>query len=201
MRGESAEIPDQLKLSGTPLTWWWPHQSSLPADTDPIHDHAVVDRSARMSAMHDYRRALDRAKATWRPDEPRASAIPLRDAPVFDVVETKWVDPNGSLGSLVAAIKGLPYSTDLVETITLYPPPEAAPKTEDEWLADVAPVLWTSDRLGRCVPGGVHKCRCHVRRTRRSSGGRWWGWSAPAGRRRNWPRSSSRPRSPRAVHS
>ncbi|MEU8244789.1 hypothetical protein [Nonomuraea sp. NPDC048916] len=88
-----------------------------------------------MSAMHDYYRAPDTATATWRPDELRAPAKPLPDAPLFDVVETKWVDPNGSLGNLVAVIKGVPYSNDMVETVTLYPPPEGAPKTEDEWLA------------------------------------------------------------------
>ncbi|PZG14029.1 hypothetical protein [Nonomuraea aridisoli] len=88
-----------------------------------------------MSAMHDYFRAPDRATATWRPDELRAPAKPRPDAPVFDVVETKWVDPNGSLGSLVAVMKGVPYSNDLVETVALYPPPEGTPKTEAEWLA------------------------------------------------------------------
>ncbi|WP_164904107.1 hypothetical protein [Nonomuraea polychroma] len=54
---------------------------------------------------------------------------------MFDVVETKWIDPSGALGDLVAVIKGVPYSGDLVETVTLYPPPEGEPKTEDEWLA------------------------------------------------------------------
>lgn len=88
-----------------------------------------------MSAMHDYYRAADRPTATWSPDELRASGKPLPDAPVFDVVETKWVDPSGSLGSLVAVIKGVPYSNDLVKTVTLYPPPGGAPQTEDEWLA------------------------------------------------------------------
>ncbi|MFI6180760.1 hypothetical protein ACIA8R_34880 [Nonomuraea sp. NPDC051191] len=88
-----------------------------------------------MSAMHDYYRAPDRATATWRPGQLRAPAKPLPDAPVFDVVETRWIDPTGCLGDLVAAIREVPYSNDLVETITLYPPPEGAPKTEDEWLA------------------------------------------------------------------
>ncbi|YCK32709.1 hypothetical protein ACNF49_00965 [Actinomadura sp. ATCC 39365] len=88
-----------------------------------------------MSAMHDYYRAPDRATATWRPNELRASHRPLPDAPEFDVVETKWVDPNGSLSSLVAVIKGVPYSNDLVETVTLYPPIDGRPATEDEWLA------------------------------------------------------------------
>ncbi|MFI7419326.1 hypothetical protein [Nonomuraea sp. NPDC049684] len=88
-----------------------------------------------MSAMHDYYRAPNRATATWRPSELRAPAKPLSDAPAFDVVETKWIDPTGSLGELVAVIKGVPYSNDLVETVTLFPPSEGAPKTEDEWLA------------------------------------------------------------------
>ncbi|TDC91425.1 hypothetical protein E1292_42540 [Nonomuraea deserti] len=88
-----------------------------------------------MSAMHDYYRAPDRATATWRPSCLRAPAKPFPDAPAFDVVETKWVDPGGSLASLVAVIKGVPYSNDLIKTVTLYPPPEGAPQTEDEWLA------------------------------------------------------------------
>jgi hypothetical protein len=34
--------------------------------------------------------------------------------------------------------------------------------------------------------------RCHDRRIRRSSGGRWWSWYGPAGRQKSWPPSSSR---------
>ncbi|MFC4535594.1 hypothetical protein [Sphaerisporangium dianthi] len=85
-----------------------------------------------MSAMHDYYRAPDRAAATLRPDDLRAPAKPLPGAPVFDVVETKWVDPEGSLGSLVAVIEGVPYSDDLVETVTLYPPVPGMPATGEE---------------------------------------------------------------------
>ncbi|MEV5895667.1 hypothetical protein [Nonomuraea fuscirosea] len=88
-----------------------------------------------MSATNDYYRAPDRTTATWRPSQLRAPAKPLPDAPVFDVVETKWIDPNGSLGELVAIITGVPYSYDLVETVTLYPSPEGAPKTEDDLTA------------------------------------------------------------------
>lgn len=88
-----------------------------------------------MSAMCDYYRAPDRATATLRPTTVRDRSKPLRGAPVFDVVEITWVDPIGSLGSLVAAIKNVPLPDDLVETVTLYPPPERAPQTEEEWLA------------------------------------------------------------------
>jgi len=88
-----------------------------------------------MSAMHDYFRAPDRATATWRPDELRAPARPLPDAPVFDVVETKWVDPTFCIRDLVAAVKGVPSDSEEVELVTLYPPPEGAPKSEEEWLA------------------------------------------------------------------
>lgn len=88
-----------------------------------------------MSAMCDYYRAPDRATATLRPTTVRDSSKPLRGAPVFDVVDVTWVDPSGSLGSLVAAIKNVPYSDDLVETVTLYPLPEGEPQTDEEWLA------------------------------------------------------------------
>ncbi|MGN9841486.1 hypothetical protein ACTMTI_25500 [Nonomuraea sp. H19] len=88
-----------------------------------------------MSAMCDYYRAPDRATATVRPTTVRDRSKPLRGVPVFDVVEITWVDPSGSLGSLVAAIKNVPFSDDFVETVTLYPPPEGAPQTEGEWLA------------------------------------------------------------------
>ncbi|MEV4171938.1 hypothetical protein [Nonomuraea sp. NPDC049709] len=88
-----------------------------------------------MSAMCDYYLAPDRATATVRPTAVRDRSKPLRGAPVFDVVEITWVDPSGSLGSLVAAIKNVPFSDDLVETVTLYPPPEGVPETEEEWLA------------------------------------------------------------------
>ncbi|MDA0635465.1 hypothetical protein OUY22_18750 [Nonomuraea sp. MCN248] len=62
---------------------------------------------------------------------------------MFDVVETKWIDPTGSLGELVGIVLGVPYSDDLVETVTLYPPPEGAPKTDDAWeaLPDGSPYL------------------------------------------------------------
>ncbi|MFG1941346.1 hypothetical protein [Nonomuraea sp. NPDC048826] len=85
-----------------------------------------------MSAMHDYYRAPDRATATWRPDRLRAPAEPLPGAPVFDVVDTKWIDPQVAIGELVALIGKVPYSDELVKTVVLYPPPDGAPTTDVE---------------------------------------------------------------------
>src|SRR5690606_41838156 len=47
---------------------------------------------------------------------------------------------------------------------------------------EVAPFLWTPDRLGRWVPRKESTCRSHVRRTRRSSGPRWCAWSGTPAR-------------------
>ncbi|MEV4179253.1 phosphotransferase [Nonomuraea sp. NPDC049709] len=71
------------------------------------------------------------SNGTWRPNELRASAKPLPDAPVFDVLETKWIDPTGCLGDLMAVIKGFPYSDDLVEPspCTRRPKGRQRPKT------------------------------------------------------------------------
>src|SRR5690606_26736142 len=57
---------------------------------------------------------------------------------------------------------------------------------------EVAPFLWTPDRLGRWVPRKESTCRSHVRRTRRSSGPRWCAWSGRVAHLRSSLGSSSR---------
>ncbi|WP_431894293.1 hypothetical protein [Nonomuraea sp. bgisy101] len=81
--------------------------------------------------MYDYYRAADRQAAVVHPDSGRAG----RSNPAFDAVDAKWIDPGLVLGQLVAFIRDVPYSVGLVETVALYPPPEGAPKSLEEWEA------------------------------------------------------------------
>ncbi|MEU7000381.1 hypothetical protein [Nonomuraea sp. NPDC046570] len=48
-------------------------------------------------------------------------------------MDTKWIDPGLVLGQLVALVSDVTFSIDLVDTVTLYPPPEGAPKSDEEW--------------------------------------------------------------------
>ncbi|MFF0329638.1 hypothetical protein ACFYTU_53615 [Nonomuraea angiospora] len=55
--------------------------------------------------------------------------------PSFDAVEAKGIDPVVILGQLIALARETPYGRDLVRTATVYPPPEGAPATVEEWEA------------------------------------------------------------------
>ncbi|MFI6295997.1 hypothetical protein ACIBEJ_30685 [Nonomuraea sp. NPDC050790] len=86
-----------------------------------------------MGNFYDYYRATDRHAAVAKPHVPRAVEQSMRGHPVFDAVDAKWIDPEFNLGQLIACIRGVPYAADLVKTIALYPPPEHAPVTDEEW--------------------------------------------------------------------
>ncbi|WP_222722763.1 hypothetical protein [Actinomadura alba] len=92
-----------------------------------------------MGVRYYYYRAADREAAVARPEYPRAVAD--RRVTVFDAVETKW-DHRVVLGYLIALIRGVPYRP-VVESVCLYPPPDGAPRTEEEWAAlpDDSPYL------------------------------------------------------------
>ncbi|MGW6500017.1 hypothetical protein [Nonomuraea angiospora] len=55
--------------------------------------------------------------------------------PSFDAVEAKGIDPVVILGQLIALAREIPYGLDVVRTATVYPPPEGAPATVEEWEA------------------------------------------------------------------
>jgi hypothetical protein len=86
-----------------------------------------------MGVFYDYYRAANRQAAVEKPDYPRTVERPLPGIPAFDAVETKWLTPWDSLPQLIALIRNVPYTDDLVQTVDLYPPPEGAPKTDEEW--------------------------------------------------------------------
>ncbi|WP_144069996.1 hypothetical protein [Nonomuraea indica] len=86
-----------------------------------------------MGVFYEYYRAPDRVAATVHPEHSRVIADASRGVPVFDVVETKWIDPMVVLGKLVAFACEVGWSVDLVETEDLYPPPEGAPRSDEEW--------------------------------------------------------------------
>ncbi|MEU9833691.1 hypothetical protein AB0D67_19400 [Streptosporangium sp. NPDC048047] len=86
-----------------------------------------------MGVFYEYYRAADRAAATVQPEHSREIADASRGVPEFDVVVTKWIDPDVILGQLVAFAGQVDYSLGLVETVVLYPPPEAAPRSDEEW--------------------------------------------------------------------
>ncbi|MFI6392300.1 hypothetical protein [Nonomuraea sp. NPDC050540] len=85
-----------------------------------------------MGNFYDYYRAPDRDAAVVRPDMPRAIDNSVRHAPVFDSVDAKWIDPQIILGQLIAFVRDVPFTLDLVSTAVLYPPPEGAPRTVEE---------------------------------------------------------------------
>jgi hypothetical protein len=95
-----------------------------------------------MGVEFDYFRAPDAQTAKQAIDR---LGGPLLPEPAFDGVEAKWIEPRVILGKLVALIRGVPYELDMVRTIGVWPPPESAPKTEEEYeaLPDDSP--WKDD--------------------------------------------------------
>ncbi|WP_406319631.1 hypothetical protein OHA77_20055 [Streptosporangium sp. NBC_01639] len=83
--------------------------------------------------LYDYYRAANRDAATSRPELGRAVAEHLPGEPVFDAVDAKGIDPGVGLGKLVGLIRGVPWSVDLTQSVSVYPPPEGAPQSEEEW--------------------------------------------------------------------
>ncbi|WP_049567633.1 hypothetical protein [Nonomuraea sp. SBT364] len=87
---------------------------------------------AEQGVFHDYYRAANRQAAAEKPDSSRAVEKPLPGAPAFDAVDAKWIDPGVIFGQLIALVRNVPFSSDLVQTITVYPPREGAPATVEE---------------------------------------------------------------------
>ncbi|MFI6790883.1 hypothetical protein ACIBG4_26500 [Nonomuraea sp. NPDC050383] len=85
-----------------------------------------------MGVFFEYYRAADRAVAIVQPEHPRETADASCGLPEFDVVVTKWIDPGVVLGQLVAFAGQVDYSVRLVEVVVLYPPPEGAPRSDEE---------------------------------------------------------------------
>ncbi|MFI7224404.1 hypothetical protein ACIBO5_14375 [Nonomuraea angiospora] len=88
-----------------------------------------------MGVFYDYYRAANRQAAVEKPHYPRAVEKPMPGIPTFDAVEAKWIDPYVVLGQLIALVREIPFSPELVQTITVYPPPEGSPATIEEWEA------------------------------------------------------------------
>ncbi|MEZ0073777.1 hypothetical protein [Planotetraspora sp. GP83] len=84
-----------------------------------------------MGVFYDYYRAASRDAAVAEPLAPRAVQEP--EHPMFDAVDAKWIDPHLKLGALVALITDVPYTVDLVDSVSLCPPSEGAPKSMEEW--------------------------------------------------------------------
>src|SRR6266498_2494408 len=82
-----------------------------------------------MGVLFDYFRAPD-AAAAQAMELPTGPLVPS-DAglSVFDGVATKGVDPAVVLGQLVAIVREVPWTTDVVRTESVWPPPETAPAT------------------------------------------------------------------------
>ncbi|MFI9594548.1 hypothetical protein [Nonomuraea sp. NPDC052265] len=70
-----------------------------------------------------------------KPNYPRAVDKPMPGVPTFDAVDAKWIDPDVILGRLIALVREIPFNLDLVQTISVYPPPEGSPATIEEWEA------------------------------------------------------------------
>jgi hypothetical protein len=74
-----------------------------------------------MGVFYDYYRAANRQAAAEKPDSSRAVEKPMPGVPSFDAVDAKWIDPDVILGRLIALVREIPFSLDLVQTITVYP--------------------------------------------------------------------------------
>jgi hypothetical protein len=70
-------------------------------------------------------RAMDRAGGPLTGDAAGESA--------FDGLDAKGIDPKVVLGQLVAFIRDVPWSVDVVATDTLWPPPETRPASREAW--------------------------------------------------------------------
>jgi hypothetical protein len=86
-----------------------------------------------VGVFYDYYRAADRESAVVKPDSPRAVEKPRPGEPFFDAVDAKWIDPAVILGRLIALVRSVPFDLDIVRTVDVYPPPEGAPTTDEEW--------------------------------------------------------------------
>ncbi|MER6174909.1 hypothetical protein [Streptosporangium sp. NPDC001681] len=91
-----------------------------------------LNRMVHMGLFFEYYRAADREAALIRPEASRTIEEPHGVAG-FDAVETKWIDPWGTLNKLVALIGDVDLSTELVGMVALYPPLEGAPQSDEEW--------------------------------------------------------------------
>jgi len=97
-----------------------------------------------MGVLFDYFRAPDASVAATVADLPAGPLVPDDDgrAP-FDGVDAKGVMPDVVLAQLVAIVRGVPYDDEILTTATVWPPPDTAPASQEEYedLPDDSPWL------------------------------------------------------------
>jgi hypothetical protein len=86
-----------------------------------------------MGVLFDYFRAADDTAAAGVAGSVGGPLVPDDDGqPPFDGVDAKGVDPAVTLAMLVAIISEVPWSTDLVATTAVWPPPETEPNSVED---------------------------------------------------------------------
>ncbi|MEV5703770.1 hypothetical protein [Actinoallomurus sp. NPDC052274] len=78
-----------------------------------------------MGVLYDYFRAPDGETAFRLLDE--GDGTPPGPATVhadIDALDAKGIDPDVILGQLIAFMRNVPWSVDLVQTVGVWPPPE-----------------------------------------------------------------------------
>jgi hypothetical protein len=87
-----------------------------------------------MGVLCDYFRAPDASVAATVVDLPAGPIAPGDDGRThFDGVDAKGVMPHVMLGQLVAIVRGVPYDDEILTTATVWPPPDTAPASVEEY--------------------------------------------------------------------
>ncbi|MFB6395622.1 hypothetical protein [Polymorphospora lycopeni] len=98
-----------------------------------------------MGVLHDYFRAPDAATAIRAMDALGGPLTPDGDGrPAFDGVATKGIDPDVVLGKLVALMREVPWTTDVVGDELVWPAPDAAPRNAEEARAMPPDAPWVT---------------------------------------------------------
>lgn len=91
-----------------------------------------------MGVLTDYFRAPDDATVLRALTRTRGGSPLTPDPPLFDGIEAKSLDPTLTLALLIAAIREVPWSVDLIDDTPVWPTtppptPDNPPSDEDPW--------------------------------------------------------------------
>lgn len=111
-----------------------------------------------MGVLTDYFRAADVVSVVQALERTDGGPLVGGQHSTFDGVEAKGIDPGVVLGMLIAAIKQVPWSVDLVAEATVWPttppPGPEGPEAEDDWAT--GPWVSELDAAVRDALAGVH---------------------------------------------
>ncbi len=98
-----------------------------------------------MGVLFDYFRAPNATDARRVMDLPGgAVGAAAAGEPALDVVDAKGVDPAIIFGQLIALIRSVPWTPDVISTTMVWPPPDTAPSSAEEAAALSADSPWAT---------------------------------------------------------